>query len=334
MLLSGNGRHRRPRPTPKFVLAVGVTGASVALPLIGATGANAASGSAWDKVASCESGNNWSMNTDNGYYGGLQFSETSWSVYGGKQYAPTADLASRNEQIAVAEKILADQGPNAWPECSVQAGLTKADATPDASQSPDVEATNTQPGEGSADQGSADQGSEDTGDTPSKDSSSPKYSQSSESEDSSASEDGTTGQTVSPKDRFSEDRFFGDGDSEDDDSEDGDSEATGSQDTGSTDTGDTTAPEESKAPKHAAPGDGTEAGDEERASRGKHRAPAKADDDQYTVVKGDNLCDIAEDKGLNGGWTALYKANKNTVGQDPDLIVPGQRLEIGTSMAG
>ena len=71
----------------------------------------------WSGVAQCESSGNWSINTGNGYYGGLQFSQPTWEGYGGTQYAPRADLASPAQQIAVAEKVLAGQGIGAWPVC-------------------------------------------------------------------------------------------------------------------------------------------------------------------------------------------------------------------------
>jgi hypothetical protein len=71
----------------------------------------------WDAVARCESGGDWSINTGNGYYGGLQFSPLTWAAYGGLAYAARADLATREEQIAVAEEVLAGQGPGAWPTC-------------------------------------------------------------------------------------------------------------------------------------------------------------------------------------------------------------------------
>ena len=71
----------------------------------------------WDAVARCESGGNWSINTGNGFYGGLQFTSSTWSAFGGGAYAPRADLASRSQQIAIAEKVLAAQGPGAWPTC-------------------------------------------------------------------------------------------------------------------------------------------------------------------------------------------------------------------------
>lgn len=97
---------------------------AAAITLGGATAANAAPESSWDAVAECESGGNWSINTGNGYYGGLQFSQQTWTGFGGGQYAATADQASKSQQIAVAEKVLATQGWGAWPSCSVSAGVT------------------------------------------------------------------------------------------------------------------------------------------------------------------------------------------------------------------
>lgn len=77
----------------------------------------------WDVVAQCESGGNWNINTGNGYYGGLQFSPSTWQSYGGGAFASTADQASRSQQIAIAQKVLRAQGWNAWPTCSRKAGL-------------------------------------------------------------------------------------------------------------------------------------------------------------------------------------------------------------------
>ncbi|MGO1286252.1 MAG: transglycosylase family protein [Brachybacterium sp.] len=81
------------------------------------TAANAAGG--WDEVAQCEAGGDWSINTGNGYYGGLQFSQSSWEAAGGLQYAERADLASKSQQIAAGENLLEMQGPGAWPNCGV-----------------------------------------------------------------------------------------------------------------------------------------------------------------------------------------------------------------------
>jgi LysM repeat protein len=76
------------------------------------------SGSAnWAAIAQCESGGNWSADTGNGFYGGLQFTEGTWLGYGGGQYASSANEASEAQQIAVAERVLAGQGIGAWPVC-------------------------------------------------------------------------------------------------------------------------------------------------------------------------------------------------------------------------
>ncbi|MFI6048620.1 transglycosylase family protein [Streptomyces violascens] len=126
------GRHRRYQPSRinRASLTVTAGGAGIALPLIGAGTADAASVDVWNKVAACESTNNWHINTGNGYYGGLQFSQSTWEAYGGRQYAARADLASRDQQIAIAEKVLKGQGPGAWPVCSGEAGLTRGGAAP------------------------------------------------------------------------------------------------------------------------------------------------------------------------------------------------------------
>ena len=79
-----------------------------------------ASGSVWDSLAACESGGNWSINTGNGFYGGLQFTLSSWRAMGGSGYP---NQASRTEQIARAEQLLATQGWGAWPACSAKLGL-------------------------------------------------------------------------------------------------------------------------------------------------------------------------------------------------------------------
>ena len=90
--------------------------------------ANAAPASTWDALAQCESGGNWGINTGNGFSGGLQFTPSTWAGFGG-QGAPQD--ASRAEQIAVAERVLAGQGWGAWPACSAKLGLTAgANPTP------------------------------------------------------------------------------------------------------------------------------------------------------------------------------------------------------------
>lgn len=123
------GRHRRPfnlMASGRTIAFRTVTaGVVIGAPLLGmVASASAAPVSTWDAVAQCESGGNWAINTGNGYYGGLQFSQSTWAAEGGTAYAGQADQASKDQQIAIAEKTLADQGWVAWPVCSVQAGAT------------------------------------------------------------------------------------------------------------------------------------------------------------------------------------------------------------------
>lgn len=113
-----SGRHRKPTTSSVSVAKIAFTGAvigggSLAL----AAQAGAATDGEWDTVASCESGGNWAINTGNGYHGGLQFSPSTWSGHGGGEFAPSAFLATKEEQIAVAERVLASQGKGAWPTC-------------------------------------------------------------------------------------------------------------------------------------------------------------------------------------------------------------------------
>jgi LysM repeat protein len=78
---------------------------------------SASGGAGWSAIAACESGGNWSADTGNGFYGGLQFTQQTWLAYGGGQYASSANQASESQQIAVAEQVLAGQGIGAWPVC-------------------------------------------------------------------------------------------------------------------------------------------------------------------------------------------------------------------------
>jgi hypothetical protein len=88
----------------------------------------------WSGVAACESGGNWNINSGNGYYGGLQFSSSTWRGYGGASYAPRADLASPAQQIDIAERVLDGQGVGAWPVCGKR--LTGGSTSVRASQAP------------------------------------------------------------------------------------------------------------------------------------------------------------------------------------------------------
>ena len=112
------GRHRKPTNSSISVAKIAVTGVVITGGSIGmAAQAQSATDAEWDQVARCESSGNWAINTGNGYHGGLQFAPGTWSGHGGGEFAPVAHLASREEQIAIAEKVLATQGRGAWPVC-------------------------------------------------------------------------------------------------------------------------------------------------------------------------------------------------------------------------
>ncbi len=113
-----SGRHRKPTTSSVSVAKIAVTGVVLGGGSIAMAGqAAAATDGEWDQVARCESGGNWGINTGNGYHGGVQFSASTWASHGGGEYAPSAELASRDQQIAVAERVLATQGRGAWPVC-------------------------------------------------------------------------------------------------------------------------------------------------------------------------------------------------------------------------
>jgi resuscitation-promoting factor RpfA len=111
--------------TSRLLARIGIAAAAVTIPLVFAAPAqaNPAREDPWDNLAQCESGGNWSANTGNGYYGGLQISGSTWNSYGGEAYAGTADHATRLQQIAIAEKVLRGQGWKAWPTCSRRVGV-------------------------------------------------------------------------------------------------------------------------------------------------------------------------------------------------------------------
>ncbi|MDK1474316.1 transglycosylase family protein [Streptomyces sp. 549] len=232
------GRHRRPRnplisrQVTRVSLALTAGGAGIAVPLVGAGTANAAPVSVWDKVAECESNGNWSINTGNGFYGGLQFQQSSWAAAGGTRYAARADLATKDQQIAAAEKLLDMQGPGAWPVCGPRAGLSKDSGTPDIS--PDGQAAPAKKAE-------------------------------------------TAPQTQQPK----------------------------------------AAQPKAEQPK------------QQSAPAPKAAPKPQSGKASYTVVSGDTLHKIATARNVDGGWQTVYEQNRETVGGNPNLIFPGQRLAVG-----
>jgi resuscitation-promoting factor RpfA len=323
-MLSGNGRHRRPRQAPALIVAAGVTGSAIAIPLLGAGSASAADASTWDRVAECESGGAWSADFGNGFYGGLQFSQETWAAYGGTAYAPSADLASRSQQIAVAEKVLAAEGPQAWPACGPLAGLVDDGADtgvdpgilplPQESGAPAAEpsedASGTDAPADATDGGTPEDSSEgpDAGAPDATDSSEP-------SGDAGGTPDTKDGATTAPEAPGTDDGAAGTAPS--DDATSGGGKHRGAPADDEAETGNTEEGRESG--RHASRGD----------SSGRNGVDEATGSDAYTVQPGDNLCDIAAEKDVPGGWPALYEANEETVGDDPDLILPGQSLDLG-----
>ncbi|MFI8966231.1 transglycosylase family protein [Streptomyces sp. NPDC053493] len=333
---SGNGRHRRPRQAPALVVAAGVTGSAMALPLLATGSASAADAATWDRVAECESGGAWSANFGNGLYGGLQFTQEGWERHGGLAYAPSADLASRAQQIAVAEKAFA-AGDTQWATCAPIAGLKKDGKAPGVDPGPGAapkESTGPLPESNRTDGLPAGSGA--TSAAPS----APVTTPATPATPATPSAPGTApsaGSTVTP------------------------GQATTAPQAPTSPTspaapGTPVTPDASVtpgAPESTTPGTGKHRGDaateepgatDTTPESGRHAAPTdgapagntgtsdKAD--EYTVKPGDSLSGIAEENGLLGGWTALYDHNKKTVGTDPDLILPGQSLELNLGTAG
>jgi hypothetical protein len=343
MLSSGNGRHRRPRPTPAAVMTVATvaaTGAGIALPLLGAGSAQAAGAGTWDKVAVCETGGLWSADAGNGFYGGLAITQDTWNQYGGGVYAKRPDLASRAQQITVAEKILHDLGPNAWPGCESATGLLTDTATPDVNPGdtstpvPDPSGpTGIQPSPTASTTGSG---------TPGWSSSTPSATTTPATP--------TTPVTTTPTDS-------------------GTPSGTPSTSpvtttpapTVTTTPGQTPDPTGTGAGRHGKPydptdeqllaadqasrtevysttgksvGSGSDKGDTKGtsgtsgAAGSSGRAGTDGHDD-YTVGFGDSLSGIASAHHVDGGWHQLFDTNHKVIGNDPNLIKPGQTLNLG-----
>ncbi|WP_330282542.1 transglycosylase family protein [Streptomyces sp. NBC_00588] len=325
-MLSGNGRHRRPRQAPAILVAAGVTGSAIAIPLLGASAASAADGTAWDKVAECETGGAWSQNDGNGFYGGLKLSQDDWDKYGGLDYASRPDLASRNQQIAVAEKILDDQGVGAFHTCGLTSGLTED------SGSDDIDTGVLDGGSSGSSDSSGSYGSSGLSNSPG---GTTDESSSYGSSDSSGSSDASSGASSSASPSASPDRS--------DDSAKSDTSASPSS--SSPDATPSGSRRGDNSPAERAKGDDSDNSEQAVGSwslvdtgalgSGRHRG-ASADetpagshaDDTYTVRAGDTLASIADSLGLDGGWRALYDANKKAIGADPNHIFAGQTLRL------
>ncbi|MGW1593282.1 transglycosylase family protein [Streptomyces sp. NPDC002343] len=367
-MLSGNGRHRRPRQAPALLVAAGVTGSAIAIPLLGAAGASAADGTTWDKVAECESGGSWSADTGNGYHGGLQISQDDWDKYGGGRYAASADQASRQQQIAVAEKILADRGTAPWATCALLSGLTQ--------HSGSVDVDTGVGGTGGSGEPSGPAGDSGTSATPEASDSSGRPDASPSTGTGTGTGDGSSADPAgTPTAEPGEGKSTGTGKDAGKGADKGageDTDKATDKDTGRT-TGsagtDTTKSDKSATPDTGSPQDagGSPAATPDAgvvtnpqqaagswslvdtgavATGGRHRGVsadenvtngqngtvsgrhASREPDTYTVREGDSLSSIADSLDVDGGWHALYAGNKKAIGTDPDRITAGQTLDV------
>jgi LysM repeat protein len=212
---AGRGRHRKPRNRTRTV-GLATAPLAAAIPFAMTSPAQAATTNTWERLAACESGGNWHINTGNGYYGGVQFSDGTWDGNGGNRFAKRADLATKAEQIVIAEKVLDARGWSPWPACSARLGLSGSDAKGNPSKHPN----------------------------------------------------GKSGASRAADNRASS----------------------------------------------------------QPASRGKHRKHHHHA--VYVVRSGDTLSKIAIAKHVSGGWEHLYQLNRSTIGSNPGLIKPGQRLRL------
>ncbi|MFD0279851.1 transglycosylase family protein [Kitasatospora sp. NPDC127111] len=307
MLFVGTGRHRRRTQAEKAIAVAGVAGVGLAMPILTATGASAAPVSTWDAVAQCESGGNWSINTGNGFYGGLQFTSGTWKAYGGTSYAPQANQASKAQQISVAEKVLASQGPGAWPVCSQKAGLSKGGAPAAVDTSADAKPAAQQPVQKPAQPKPVQKPAQPAGPQAQKPAAQ-QYAQPQAQQ-----------QTQAPA-------FSGH------DGWDADAKVYWYQNDGGwywTSHQDIYQQYAGHAAGQAA---GRTTGQEAPAAA--QSAPAAPVTQQrsghdYTVRSGDTLAGIAAAHDVSGGWQTLYDGNRGTVGADPNLILPGQVLNLG-----
>ncbi|MYV55945.1 transglycosylase family protein [Streptomyces sp. SID3212] len=333
--MSANGRHRRPRQAPALIVAAGVTGSAIAIPLLGATSASAADASTWDRVADCESGGAWSADLGNGFFGGLQIAQETWDDFGGGDYATRPDLASRSQQIAVAEKVLDAQGPSAWASCAPVAGLLKNTAEPlvDPGAAPGTVEESASPeastGPGGASDTDRAEGSDTTPSSPDSApsaSSTPSGSAKSaggerdggDGTESGATDTGTPSpsRSATPSSRATTDTVKG--------KHRGGAAPEDSATPGATGLTPDNSGEERESGRHASRGDGLT-----RDAEGVKADVAGTPDGEYVVRPGDCLWRIADENGVEGGWSALYEANKDALGSDPDLILPGQTVDLG-----
>lgn len=319
------------------MVTVAATGAGLALPLLGAGAgaAHAADASTWDKVAVCETGGLWSADTHNGFYGGLAITQDTWSQYGGTAYAPRPDLASRSQQIAVAEKILADLGPDAWPGCEKGTGLLKDTGTPDVDPGSTATATpapttpadpadpgtpadsgtpTTTPADPSAPATPADPATPTTTAPPS--ASTPAHPGTGSVPPSAVAHPGTAHGTppAAPADPAAP--------SAPTDGSGRHARPYSPSDEALAATDRATRTESSAVTANVADANDT-------VTTGNTDTGADTDPGTYKVGAGDSLSGIASGHDVAGGWHRLYDVNHQLIGDNPNLIKPGQILSLG-----
>ncbi|MER7948991.1 transglycosylase family protein [Streptomyces sp. NPDC096079] len=309
----------------------------MALPLLASGSASAADAATWDRVAECESGGQWSANFGNGMYGGLQITQDSWERNGGLAYAPSPDLASRAQQIAVAEKALA-KGSDEWATCAPIAGLKNDGKATGVNPGP--AAVPTTPGgplpesNRTADAPAAPQGS--VGQAQRSAASATPVAPATPVVPSAPVTSATPSAPTAPTTPVAPDASVTPGTPDSSDVSKGD---TPSATPGTGKHRGEAAPEESgesggsaESGRHASNTDkSTGEVDATPVTDGTKESGAtdsQGTSGEYTVQPGDSLSGIAQENELPGGWTALYDANRQTVGLDPDLILPGQSLDL------
>ncbi|MGW7612532.1 transglycosylase family protein [Streptomyces sp. NPDC054766] len=286
-----------------------MTGSAIAIPLLAAASASAADGTTWDRVAQCESGGAWSSDQGNGFYGGLQLGQEDWEAYGGLDYAPRADQASRSQQIAVAEKLLDDRGLAAWPTCGPLSGLSKGSAGVQVD-------TGVADDSSSAESDAGSYGSSGLSTSPSSSPSSDLLG-SIDSGDSSGATDGAAKPDASPSPSAS--GATGKGDESDKSGQKGASSSA--SDAASTGTG-----------RHRG-GDAAESatGSPADSATGRHAssapsAPSVTVDNSYVADVGTNLWNVSDVLGLEGGSGDLSASYGAAADDGPGLIVPGRSI--------
>jgi len=182
--------------TRNAVATAAIAGAAIAVPVMMAGSASADSVN-WTAIANCESSGNWAADTGNGFYGGLQFTQSTWDAYGGDQYASSANLASEADQITVAEAVLAGQGIGAWPVCGAYAGsgttYSGTNTSGDTSSSSTASSDTSSSSSSSSDTSSSSSSSSDTSSAPAASSSDTSSSSSSDTSSASTSASSTGG---------------------------------------------------------------------------------------------------------------------------------------------